>query len=515
FHIQDPNVAVDTSCCSTLNPHTALMMIYYWKLDNKQVTILFRGGLLGIVIPAARVLCSCWQVFISASVLFLLIDSLLDVFAGELNLLKSISSGIDETDCDPEEDIRIIERLLYDNSSPRPPKEFISKNSNADIQSFSPSPIPVKDNVSFMEEIDLSFTSDDPMPPSIEEDDDDSERDIIICRELLNNHSLSLPVIESYHFDIPSFSRPPAKPPDGNTGILNIKMRGDNSEQKVPIPELTITRVLNQEKSPDLLSHRSLEIFQLSAKCLMMIHGMNTSILDVPLFHSYPLDQFYLLHLAGSQPMLKSSYKAEASVIISIPPLVEGVADVVVEIKGIGWSISITFQFSVGLQTPDDLSRSRLVKDKQKEDKIGTKPDKNGKRGKARRCFAGSRIDGIMMSLRGWKVFSEKHFSHLLKCGDRIPWKTIKPSGGMMCQGVRIEILTKGVIGDPFHFDTLGDAPKFVKMLVSIVTRKSMKLERILDLLDHIVLKSKIRCLNPTIQRWLAQLLHRSKVGNW
>nr|GFA22471.1 hypothetical protein [Tanacetum cinerariifolium]GFA22475.1 hypothetical protein [Tanacetum cinerariifolium] len=41
-----------------------------------------------------------------------------------------------------------------------------------------------------------------------------------------------------------------------------------------------------------------------------------------------------LLHLAGSQPMLKSSYKAEDGVIISIPPLVGGVADVVVEIKG-------------------------------------------------------------------------------------------------------------------------------------------------------------------------------------
>nr|GFA06504.1 hypothetical protein [Tanacetum cinerariifolium] len=41
-----------------------------------------------------------------------------------------------------------------------------------------------------------------------------------------------------------------------------------------------------------------------------------------------------LLHLVGSQPMLKSSYKAKASVIISIPSLVGGVADVVVEIKG-------------------------------------------------------------------------------------------------------------------------------------------------------------------------------------
>nr|GEX60265.1 reverse transcriptase domain-containing protein [Tanacetum cinerariifolium] len=36
-----------------------------------------------------------------------------------------------------------------------------------------------------------------------------------------------------------------------------------------------------------------------------------------------------LLHLAGSQPMLKSSYKAEDGVIISIPFLVGGVADVV------------------------------------------------------------------------------------------------------------------------------------------------------------------------------------------
>nr|GFC63305.1 hypothetical protein [Tanacetum cinerariifolium] len=46
------------------------------------------------------------------------IDSLLDEFAGELTLLKSILPRIDETDCDFEEDIRLIEKLLYDNSSP-------------------------------------------------------------------------------------------------------------------------------------------------------------------------------------------------------------------------------------------------------------------------------------------------------------------------------------------------------------------------------------------------------------
>nr|GEU70322.1 hypothetical protein [Tanacetum cinerariifolium] len=145
------------------------------------------------------------------------IDSFLDEFAGELTLLKSIPSGIDETDCHPENEIRLIERLLYDNSSPRPPKEFVSENSYAEIESFSPSPIPVEDSDSRMKEIDLTFTPDDPMPPSIEDDDNDSERDILILEELPSNYSFSLPEIESFCLDIPLFSRPPAKPPDGNT----------------------------------------------------------------------------------------------------------------------------------------------------------------------------------------------------------------------------------------------------------------------------------------------------------
>nr|GEW50293.1 hypothetical protein [Tanacetum cinerariifolium] len=217
------------------------------------------------------------------------IDSLLDEFAGELTLLKSIPPGIDETDCHPENENRLIERLLYDNSSPRPPEEFVSENSYAEIESFSPSPISIKDSDYLIEEMDLYCTPDDPMPPSIEDDDDDdSERDIPILEELLDNYSLSLPVNESFYFDIPSFSRPPAKPPDGDTGILNIKMMGDISDQKVPMPRLMITRVSNQEKSPDLLSHRSLENFQLSAKRPMMIHGKNIPILNVTLFHFYP-----------------------------------------------------------------------------------------------------------------------------------------------------------------------------------------------------------------------------------
>ncbi|GJQ90000.1 hypothetical protein Tco_0001139 [Tanacetum coccineum] len=107
------------------------------------------------------------------------IDSLLEDFSGELAHIDLIPPGINETDFDPEEEIRLVEKLLYDNSSPRPSKEFNSENSDAIIESFSPSPIPVEDSDSLMEEIDLFLTSDDSMPPGIENDDYDSEGDIL------------------------------------------------------------------------------------------------------------------------------------------------------------------------------------------------------------------------------------------------------------------------------------------------------------------------------------------------
>nr|GFC18776.1 hypothetical protein [Tanacetum cinerariifolium] len=119
------------------------------------------------------------------------IDSLFDEFVSELTLLKSIMQGIDETDCDPEEETHFIKRLLN-----------------------------------------LSFTLDYPMPPGIKEDDYDSKRDILILEELLNNDSLLFIENELFHFDIPSSFRPPAKPPNGNTGILNVKVMGDISKQK-------------------------------------------------------------------------------------------------------------------------------------------------------------------------------------------------------------------------------------------------------------------------------------------
>nr|GFA22335.1 hypothetical protein [Tanacetum cinerariifolium] len=324
------------------------------------------------------------------------IDSLLDEFAGELTLLKSIPSRVDKTDCYPKNEIRFSERLLYNNSSPRPSEEFVFENSDAEIKSFSPSPIPNEDSDSFMKEIDLFLTSDDPMPPSIEDDEDsegdilflerllhddpiplldtldfsyevrtflpfftypidslldefageiillkiippgidetdcdpeeeihlieklfdsfmkeidlsftpddsmppgieeydyDSEVDMLILKESLSNDSLSVLENESFHFDIPSFPRPPAKPPDDDSGILTVKMVGDISEHDVPMPKLLPaqpTLISNQKKSPHLLSHRGFKASQLHSECPMMIYGGNTPILDISFLHFYP-----------------------------------------------------------------------------------------------------------------------------------------------------------------------------------------------------------------------------------
>ncbi|GKD51547.1 hypothetical protein Tco_1280523 [Tanacetum coccineum] len=104
------------------------------------------------------------------------IDSFLEELSSKLAHIDLIPPGINETDFDPEEDIHLVEKLLYDNSSPRPPKEL---NSDAVIESFSPSPIPVEGSDFLMEEIDLFLTPDDSMPPGIENDDYDSEGDIL------------------------------------------------------------------------------------------------------------------------------------------------------------------------------------------------------------------------------------------------------------------------------------------------------------------------------------------------
>nr|GFA74145.1 hypothetical protein [Tanacetum cinerariifolium] len=129
------------------------------------------------------------------------IDSLLDEFTGELTLLKSIPPRIDETDCHPENEIRLSQRLLYDNSSPQ---------------------------------IDLFLTPEDPMPPSIE-DDEDSEGDIPFERLL---HDDPIPLQDTLDFSyevrilLPFFTYPVTSP----------VLLSSGSEDKIFDPGITINR---------------------------------------------------------------------------------------------------------------------------------------------------------------------------------------------------------------------------------------------------------------------------------
>nr|GEU87900.1 hypothetical protein [Tanacetum cinerariifolium] len=84
------------------------------------------------------------------------------------------------------------------------------------LSSLSPSPILVEDCDSHMEEIDLFLATDDLMPPGIENEDYDSERDIYFLEELFSNDPILLPKNEPFNFDHyePSFPRPPLEPPD-------------------------------------------------------------------------------------------------------------------------------------------------------------------------------------------------------------------------------------------------------------------------------------------------------------
>ncbi|GKE24129.1 hypothetical protein Tco_1435641 [Tanacetum coccineum] len=225
-------------------------------------------------------------------------DSLLEEFSGELTHIDLIPPGINETDFDPEEEIRLVERLLYDNSSPRPSKEFNSENSDAIIEHFSPSPIPVKDGDSLMEEIDLFLTPDDSMPPGIENNDYDSEGDILFLEELLSNYSPSLHGNELFHFDVPSSPRPPVKPPDDgiyfepDTGVFTKVVDDifDNSTRELYVH---VPNVLTTPPTPSshLLSYRCFNpskiIFDFS-ESPMMISGGDILILDVSFLNFYP-----------------------------------------------------------------------------------------------------------------------------------------------------------------------------------------------------------------------------------
>nr|GEY73856.1 hypothetical protein [Tanacetum cinerariifolium] len=164
-------------------------------------------------------------------------------FSGEL---AHVNPEIPKSDFDFEEEIRLIENLLYNNLSPRPPEELNAEIADTIIESIPLLPIPVQDGNSQREEIDIVTETDDVLPPSVENDDDlfndplleeadlflsnnsirlgienvadDPEGDIRFLEEyLIDDSILSHESSDSYFEDNPSIPRPPPEPPDDET----------------------------------------------------------------------------------------------------------------------------------------------------------------------------------------------------------------------------------------------------------------------------------------------------------
>nr|GEY25348.1 hypothetical protein [Tanacetum cinerariifolium] len=127
----------------------------------------------------------------------------LEEFSGEL---AYINLKITECDYDFEEEIHLIENLLYDNSSSRPPEEHNTEEYRIK-----------REHADYISQIDIITSIDELLPPGLE--NDDSDREIDAVEELHVDNSISnaeneLSVNEDADFDSPLILRPPPKPPD-------------------------------------------------------------------------------------------------------------------------------------------------------------------------------------------------------------------------------------------------------------------------------------------------------------
>nr|GEX03017.1 reverse transcriptase domain-containing protein [Tanacetum cinerariifolium] len=134
--------------------------------------------------------------------------------------LAHIKPEIPKSDFDFEEEIRLIENLLYDNSFPQPPEEL---NEEIDIVTSSDDVLPPSvendddsSDDSLLEEVDL-FLFYNSMPPGIENVANDPEGDIRFLEKLLIDDSILSHELSDANFEEnPSIPRPPPEPPDDN-----------------------------------------------------------------------------------------------------------------------------------------------------------------------------------------------------------------------------------------------------------------------------------------------------------
>nr|GEU70553.1 reverse transcriptase domain-containing protein [Tanacetum cinerariifolium] len=164
-------------------------------------------------------------------------------FSGEL---AHIDPEIPESDFDFEKEIHLIENLRYDNSSSRPPKEhnaeeerikrehanYISRmemlftinprprptvNANTIVEYIPSSIILIQDNDSQREEIDIVTSTDEVLPPGLENDDSNGEINVVDDLQvdnLISNIANEFSDSEASDFDNPSVPLTLSESPD-------------------------------------------------------------------------------------------------------------------------------------------------------------------------------------------------------------------------------------------------------------------------------------------------------------
>nr|GEW27185.1 reverse transcriptase domain-containing protein [Tanacetum cinerariifolium] len=108
--------------------------------------------------------------------------------------------------------INRMEMLFTIKPHPHPPV-----NDNTNVKSIPSLPIPIQDNDSQQEEIDIVTSTDDVLPPGVENDDSDGEVDVVDALHVDNSISNSehdFSKSEDSDFDNPSVLLPPPEPPN-------------------------------------------------------------------------------------------------------------------------------------------------------------------------------------------------------------------------------------------------------------------------------------------------------------
>ncbi|GKC89665.1 hypothetical protein Tco_1150314 [Tanacetum coccineum] len=228
------------------------------------------------------------------------IDSLLDEFVGELITIPSRIVNREH-----EEYISLLERLIYDNSSPRPPKDFHA-NPNTIIESLPTFSIPVEDSNSLREEIDIFPGPYDSIPQDstidVVEDIPVDVPNIFPTHPILHMDFDFIPSHNDlgYDLDVSSSSEDRNKIYDPRICIEVESTRflttlSPMIDTLLPFSFENEDKVFNhdvlasKEKSPPSSSHQGFKASKIfHHKSPMLIYGDDIPILDVPFLHFYP-----------------------------------------------------------------------------------------------------------------------------------------------------------------------------------------------------------------------------------